>query len=65
MGALLAGVASFVAAVVVFWRCLPRYGKAHPIMGTPWEPYIGVGITSGVTFGLTLVLLGLTQLAAN
>ena len=47
---------------MLFWRCLPRNGKVHPVIATTWEPMIGVGFTSGMALGLTLMLLGLSEM---
>jgi hypothetical protein len=59
------GLVSLLVAVMVFWRCLPDGSRMHPIMGTRWEPYFGVLVTFGISFGLTLMALGLTEMAAQ
>ena len=35
-----AGVLGLTA--LLFWRILPRNGKVHPLVGTPWEPYVAL-----------------------
>jgi hypothetical protein len=65
MTPLLSGLTSLVVTAVLFWRCLPRNGRTHPVIGTRWEPYLGVLVTSGISFGLTLMMLGLTEIAAK
>lgn len=47
---------------IVFWNFLPRDGKLHRFVNTEWEPYIGVGFTSAIALGLTLLLSGTLDL---
>ena len=52
----LTGVAVMVVTVLVFWKCLPRDGKTHRLVGTEWEPYVGVAFCSAFALGFTMIL---------
>jgi len=58
MGTFLAGLVVLVITIIVFWRCLPRDGKMHRLVGTEWEPYVGVAFCSAFALGFTMMLAG-------
>jgi hypothetical protein len=57
------GATIFVLTCVVFWYCLPRGGKYHRLVGTEWEPYVGVAFTSAFALSFTMLLAGALDMA--
>lgn len=55
---LISGALVFVVTAVVFWTCLPRNGVTHRLVGTPWEPYVGVAFCSAIALSFTMMLSG-------
>jgi hypothetical protein len=64
MALMLAGIAVMIVTAIVFWMLLPRGGKVHRLVGTEWEPYIGVAFTSAVALGCTMILSGAISVAS-
>jgi hypothetical protein len=64
MALMLAGIAVMIVTSIIFWMLLPRGGKAHRFVGTEWEPYVGVAVTSAVALGLTMILSGAINVAS-
>jgi len=62
MTTLLVGSALFLAGALLFWQALPRHGAVRWFVGTQWEPYVAVAITSVAGLGFTFVLSGLVDL---
>ena len=56
MWTLSAGFAVLVATTIVFWLCLPRGGRTHRLVGTEFEPYVGVAFCSAVALAFTMIL---------
>jgi hypothetical protein len=56
MGALIAGIAVFAAALGIFAYCLPRPGRPHRFVDTELEPYVGVAFCAGFALGVTMIL---------
>ncbi len=65
MGLLISGVVVFVLTGITFWYCLPRDGKTHRLVGTEWEPYVGVAFCTAVALGFTMMLSGGLSLAGG
>jgi hypothetical protein len=63
MISLIAGVTVLVVTAIVFWLCLPRNGVTHRLVGTPWEPYVGVAFCSAIALSFTMMLSGALGLA--
>lgn len=59
MTTLMLGSALFLAGAGLFWQALPRHGGVRWFVGTQWEPYVAVAITSVAGLGFTFVLSGL------
>jgi hypothetical protein len=53
------GVVVLLLTILVFWRCLPRGGKTHRLVGTEWEPYVGVAFCTAFALSFTMILSGL------
>jgi hypothetical protein len=49
------------ATVVLFWSLLPRGGRTHRFVGTEFEPYVAVLLTSMVALSFTMILAGVLQ----
>ncbi len=62
MVSLLGGVVVFVITAIIFWMCLPRGGVTHRLVGTEWEPYVGVAFCSAVALSLTMALSGVLNM---
>ena len=63
MALLLGGTAMLAITSTAFWACLPRGGKVHRVIGTAWEPYVGVVFCGGFALGAAMILsavIGLT-----
>jgi hypothetical protein len=58
MPTLIAGLVVFAITAIVFIMCLPRGGKTHRLVGTEWEPYVGVAFCAGVALSFTMILSG-------
>lgn len=66
MLSLIVGIAIFLITGAVFWMCLPRGGKTHRLVGTEWEPYVGVAFCTAVALSCTMMLSGvLNMLGTN
>lgn len=63
MVSLLGGGVVFVITAIIFWFCLPRGGVTHRLVGTEWEPYVGVAFCSAVALSLTMMLSGVISMA--
>ena len=50
-----AGVLGLTA--LLFWRILPRNGKVHPLVGTPWEPYVALLFVGGFGAGAGMLVV--------
>lgn len=59
---LISGLVVLAITAVVFWRCLPRDGKFHRFVGTPWESYVGVAFCAAIALSLTMLLSGTIDL---
>lgn len=59
---LISGAVIFVITAVVFWMCLPRDGRVHRLVGTEWEPYVGVAFCAAVALSCTMMLSGALDL---
>jgi len=57
-----AGAVVFAVTGGVFWYCLPRDGKTHRLVGTEWEPYVGVALCAAVALSFTMMLSGLLEI---
>jgi hypothetical protein len=55
---MLAGVVVLVMTVVAFAALLPRGGKTYRLVGTEFEPYVGVAFTAAIALGCTMALSG-------
>jgi hypothetical protein len=62
MVGLVAGAAVSLVTALLFWRCLPRNGRRQRFVGTEWEPYIAVAITTGAILGAGFIAMGLGEL---
>jgi len=65
MYSLIIGTVVFVLTAIVFWYCLPRDGKTHRLVGTEWEPYVGVAFCSAVALSFTMMLSGVFNIAGG
>ena len=54
MGAFI-GAGIFGLTGFLFWRALPRNGKAHFLVGTQWEPYFVILFVAGAALGIGMV----------
>ena len=59
---LISGATVWFVTGLLFWRCLPDAGKYHRFVGTEWEPYISVALTSGAALGFTMMLAAVLNL---
>jgi hypothetical protein len=55
---LLAGIALLVITVAIFFTLLPRNGETYRFAGSPWEPYVGVGLTCGIAISMAMTISG-------
>jgi uncharacterized membrane protein len=53
---LILGVAVLAATIAALIYCMPRGGKSHRLIGTEWEPYLGVALTSGLVLGVMMLI---------
>jgi hypothetical protein len=65
MTLLLIGIAVIVAAIATLVAMLPRGGKTHRLVGTEFEPYVGVAFTAAIALGFTMVLSGAIDVFAK
>jgi hypothetical protein len=65
MYSLIIGAVVFVLTAIVFWYCLPRDGKTHRLVGTEWEPYVGVAFCSAVALSFTMMLSGVFNIVGG
>ena len=56
------GVVVFLITGLVFWYCLPRGGRTHRLVGTEWEPYVGVAFCAAIALSFTMMLSGLLDM---
>jgi hypothetical protein len=61
---MLAGIVVMMLTAIALWMLLPRGGKKHRFVGTEWEPYVGVALTSAVALGCTMILSGAINFAS-
>jgi len=57
-----AGAVVFAVTGGVFWYCLAKDGKTHRLVGTEWEPYVGVAFCAAVALSFTMMLSGLLEI---
>lgn len=62
MAYLISGIVVFAVTAVAFWMCLPRGGVPHRLVGTAWEPYVGVAFCAAIALSATLTLSGVFEL---
>ena len=49
------------ATAFLFWRILPRDGKAHYLVGTQWEPYFAILFVGGAAVGIGMVAVWVVE----
>lgn len=65
MTTLIGGIVILAIGAIVFWLCLPRGGVTHRLVGTEWEPYVGVAFCAAVALSLTMILSGVISMAGT
>ena len=53
----LIGAGIFGLTALLFWQILPRNGKVHPLIGTPWEPYVALLFVGGFGAGVGMIFV--------
>jgi hypothetical protein len=58
----LSGLALLLITAFLFWKVLPRNGQRHYLAATIWAPYVSIGLTSGLAFGVAMTVAGVVKL---
>ncbi len=58
------GLLTLGATIAALIYCMPRGGKTHWLIGTEWEPYLGVVFCSGLVLGVMMIVWGLVAALA-
>jgi hypothetical protein len=60
----LSGFALVLVTALLFWKVLPRNGQRHYLATTVWAPYLSIGLTGGLAFGIAMMVAGVAKLIA-
>ena len=60
----LTGLALLLVTALLFWKVLPRNGQRHYLATTVWAPFLSIGLTSGLAFGIAMTVAGVVKLFA-
>lgn len=56
---LVSGIVLTAATLAAFWLLWPQNGQSHPVFKTRAEPFIMVGLTTGLVLGAGMFFAGL------
>ena len=56
---LIAGLIVTVVTLVAYWYLWPQNGQSHPLLKSGFEPFIMVGLVTGLVLGAGMFFAGL------